>query len=114
MSATATASFGLQFLLELAALAALGYWGFGAGGGTATCWLLGVGAPALAALFWAVFGSPRAPLHARGAGRLHVEGIFFGSAVLALAAANQLWLAIGLGALLAGNIALLRLLRRDG
>src|SRR4051794_917171 len=48
---------GLQFLLELAVLGALGYWGFDATGGLPRR-LLGLGAPGLALAFWAVLGAP--------------------------------------------------------
>jgi hypothetical protein len=42
----------LRFLCELAMLAALAYWGFTVGDG-AGAWVLGVGAPLLAAVVWA-------------------------------------------------------------
>ncbi|MBD0695568.1 DUF2568 domain-containing protein [Streptomyces sp. CBMA123] len=53
---------GLAFGLELAMLAALCYWGFKTGSTLATRLLLGLGAPALAGTFWALFlaaGGPR-------------------------------------------------------
>jgi hypothetical protein len=45
----------LRFLLELCALAALGYWGFKTGGGMAAKVGLGIGAPLAAALVWGCF-----------------------------------------------------------
>ena len=49
------------FLLELAALAALAYWGAVSGTG-AWAWVLGVLTPLVAAVLWGTFASPRAPV----------------------------------------------------
>ncbi|MEO6891644.1 MAG: YrdB family protein, partial [Ktedonobacteraceae bacterium] len=49
----------LSFLLELCVLVALGYWGFQIGQGTITKIGLGIGAPVLAVVVWALFGAPR-------------------------------------------------------
>jgi hypothetical protein len=49
----------VRFLCELAMLAALAYWGFRVGDGIGA-WVLGVGAPLLAAVVWARW-SPRGP-----------------------------------------------------
>ena len=48
---------GLRFLLELAALASLAYWGFAEQGG-AVQWLLGLGAPLVAATWNLRAGPP--------------------------------------------------------
>ncbi|HEX2073135.1 MAG TPA: YrdB family protein [Geodermatophilus sp.] len=45
---------------ELAALAALAYWGFSAGGTPVSRWLLGVGVPVTAAVLWGLFAAPQA------------------------------------------------------
>ena len=59
----------VRFLCELAMLAALAYWGFTAGDG-AGAWLLGVGAPLLAAVVLGVRGSlPRCSTRPRNARR---------------------------------------------
>ena len=50
---------GLAFLLELGVLAALGYWGFTDGPNTFLKFVLGLGAPALAIVIWAIFGAPK-------------------------------------------------------
>jgi hypothetical protein len=52
---------GLRFLLELAALASLGYWGFAENDGVLR-WVLGIGLPVLAAAVWGTFVSPKAGL----------------------------------------------------
>ena len=54
-----SANDGLRFTLELAALTALAYWGFSEHDG-AVQWLLGLGAPLLAAVVWGAFVAPKA------------------------------------------------------
>jgi len=50
------ANLALAFFLELAVLAALGYWGFSTGQGTLARIGLGIGIPAVAVVVWALFG----------------------------------------------------------
>lgn len=70
----------LRFGLELAMLAAYGYWGWRAGPGPLGL-ALALGAPLLAALLWGAFVSPRAMVPAPGAVRLLIElGLFAGAA----------------------------------
>jgi hypothetical protein len=83
------ANLALAFFLELGVLAALGYWGFQTGQGTIARIALGIGAPAVAVVVWALFGSPQAVWHLNGASHLLLEVIFFGSAAVALFAAGQ-------------------------
>ena len=52
----------VAFLLELCALAALGYWGLRTASGPATKAALGIGAPLLAAVLWGLFAAPHAPV----------------------------------------------------
>jgi hypothetical protein len=82
----------LAFVAELAALAALGHWGFVSGGSTAVRLLLGLGLPLLAAVLWGVFAAPRAPVHSAVIS-LAVTVLVFGSGVLALLATGHPWLA---------------------
>jgi hypothetical protein len=51
---------GFAFLLELAMLAAFGYWGFHGEKSLLTKWLLGIGLPVLTAVIWGIFLAPRA------------------------------------------------------
>ncbi len=85
----------LRFLLELAALAALGYWGWTQNSG-AWRYLLMLGLPLLAAVVWGTFAVPgdpsrsgRAPVPVPGAVRLLLELAFFAAAVVALLASGQ-------------------------
>jgi hypothetical protein len=90
----------LRFFLELSALAAVAYWGWSEGGGAR--WLLVVAAPLVIALVWGRWMAPRSNHRVRDPWRLAIEGLVFGSAVVALAAADQPELAI----ILAGATAL--------
>jgi hypothetical protein len=92
---------GLRFVLELAALTALGYWGFAEHEG-ALQWLLGLGAPLLAAVVWGTFVAPKASRPTVDPPRLLLELAVFGSGVAALFAAD----AAVLGAVFAGLVAL--------
>ena len=76
----------LRFLLELAALIALGYWGYDAGG-----MILGGGLILIFALAWGIFNVPgdpsrsgRAPVVVSGIVRLIIEALTFLLAVLGL------------------------------
>jgi hypothetical protein len=92
---------GLRFVLELAALTALGYWGFAEHDGVLQ-WLLGLGAPLLAAVIWGAFVAPKASRPTVDPARLLLELAVFGSGVAALFAAD----APVLGAVFAGLVAL--------
>lgn len=90
----------LRFLLEIAALVAIGYWGFSQHTGI---WrfLLGIGLPVIAAAAWATFAVPddpsrsgRAPVPIPGVLRLVLELALFGFAVWALYDAGSSMLAL--------------------
>ncbi len=81
---------GLRFLLELSALAALGYWGWTVASGFARL-PLSFGLPLVAAGFWGVFRTPGDDAHGRappvavpGILRLGLELLFFAVAVWGL------------------------------
>ncbi len=100
---------GVRFGLELAALAALGYWGFTTDGGTLTKIILGLGAPLLAAVLWGLFVSPKARFGnevLRGV----VEAVVFGGAVLALADAGHPQLSIAFAVVAVVDSVLVRLI----
>lgn len=77
-----------RFLCELAMVAALGYWGFGAVGG-APGWLLGILTPAAAIAIWGAFVAPKARWPTSIRVRLAIEFTLFGAAVVGLVAADQ-------------------------
>jgi Protein of unknown function (DUF2568) len=54
------ANLALRFLLELAAIGTLGYWGFRTGSGPLAKAALGLGAPTVAMVVWGTFVAPKA------------------------------------------------------
>src|SRR5689334_21037590 len=86
------ANYGLRFLLEMATLVALAYWGFHEFGGVAQ-WLIGLGAPLLVAVVWGTFMSPKASRPTFDPVRLLIEVAVFGAGVAALYAAGATVLA---------------------
>jgi hypothetical protein len=78
----------VRFLCELAMLAALASWGFIVGDG-ATAWVLGIGAPLLAAVVWGAWVAPKARWPVPLPTRVVIELVLFGVAVGALAVADQ-------------------------
>ena len=90
----------VRFLLEIAMLAAFGYWGWHAAGG----WLryaAAAGLPLIAATLWGVFRIPNdpkpAPVAIPGVARLLLEWALFGAAVLALFAMGHFTLSLIMG-----------------
>lgn len=91
---------GLRFLLEIAALIALGIWGWQKGDGWVR-FLLAAGIPVLAAFLWATFRVPNdpgaAPVAIPGILRLGFELALFAFATWALADAKMIPMAWILG-----------------
>ena len=88
-------------MLELAALAALGYWGSRTGASVAINVVLAIAAPLAAAAVWGTFAAPRSAQRLRTGPRLVVELGVFAAAAGALAVAGQPALAVVLAALAA-------------
>lgn len=84
----------LAFLLELALLAAFGYWGFQSGGSTLVKILLGIGLPLLVALIWGIFMAPNSARRLQGGAYLALKAVLFGLAVAALMAAGRTTLGV--------------------
>ena len=79
------ANLALRFVLELAALAALGYWGATAGKGRLVRVGLAAVAPIVAAVTWMLFVAPNATFDVGPVARFVVELLVFGSAIAGLA-----------------------------
>ena len=94
---------GLRFFLELAAWAAMGYWGWTQHDGLMR-WVWVIGLPLVAMTIWGVFRVPGepgdAPVAVPGVVRLIIEIVEFGGAVWLLYAAGRPQLALILGGLL--------------
>lgn len=97
---------GLAFLLEVAALAVLAWWGWQSGGTTALRLALAVAAPAVAAVLWGMFAAPKARTPLPTAGVLVVKALVFGAAVAALYALGRHGTAAVLAAVVTVNTAL--------
>lgn len=91
----------LRFGEVLAIMTALGYWGFMTGSSTTVRWLLGIGAPLLAAVVWGAWLTPKAPWRLQGAAALLVELLLFGLAFVALYSAGEKEWALKFGAVYA-------------
>jgi len=102
------ANLTVAFLLELCALAALGYWGLRTGTGPVTKAALGIGTPLVAAVLWGLFAAPRATFSIPLAS-LAVQLVVFGGATVALYAAGRHGLAITFVVLVVANSVLVRL-----
>jgi hypothetical protein len=97
----------LAFFLELGVLAALGYWGFYTGQGSFARIGLGIGAPVVAVVVWALFGAPQAVRRLKGLWFLILRVVFFGSAAVALFAASQRVLSVVFALVFVVNLALI-------
>jgi Protein of unknown function (DUF2568) len=100
------ANLALRFFLELAALAALAYWGWG------VSFVLAILAPAAWIALWATFGSPKARVPLSTPQRIVFEAVVFGIAAAALWAAGEPVWGIALFAAWAANKAALTAFQR--
>ena len=97
---------GLAFLLELALLAALAYWGWSLDAATAARWLVAVAAPVGLAVIWSLIAAPTAKRRLSPAPLLAFKlGVFTVGAVL-LFSSGQHAPAIALEAIAVANLAL--------
>lgn len=101
------ANLALSFLLELAALVALGYWGFSTGNSLLMQLTLGLGAPILMMVVWGILLAPASQRRLPNPSRMVVELIIFGVAATGLADAGQLVLAVIFAVLVLLNMGLL-------
>jgi len=101
------ANLTLRFLLELAAIGALGYWGFRTGSGPIGKAALGIGAPVLAMVVWGTFVAPKASVAVADPVRLLISLAVFGAAAVALYATRQDTLVWVFAGLVAVNVMLL-------
>jgi hypothetical protein len=98
---------GARFVLELGALAALGYWGATTGTSTAGKIALGLGAPLVAAVVWGLFVAPKATYAAPATVRPLLEVAVFGTATAALVGAGRPGWAVAFALSVVANSALM-------
>ncbi|MFI1814582.1 YrdB family protein [Streptomyces sp. NPDC020422] len=103
---------GLAFLLELAALALLAWWGWQSTPTTVPRLLLAVAAPTAAAVLWGLFAAPKARIRLPLSGILAVKALVFGAATGALYALGRPGGALAFGLVAVANTALATLDRR--
>jgi hypothetical protein len=108
-----SANLAVKFLLELAAFAALAYWGAQTGTG-ATAVVLAIVAPAAAIAVWSVFAAPRSKRRLPLSARAPLELGVFALAAVALAAAGGAVLAIIFAVVAILNAILLTAFRQWG
>ncbi|MER6540692.1 YrdB family protein [Streptomyces sp900105755] len=80
---------GLAFLLEIAALAVLAWWGWQSVESRALGFLVAVAAPAAAAVLWGIFAAPKARIPVPLPAVLAVKALVFGAASAALCAMDH-------------------------
>ncbi|MGW3657682.1 YrdB family protein [Streptomyces sp. NPDC005151] len=102
----------LAFVVELAALACLSWWGFAAGGGAAARWLLGLGIPAVAIVLWGLFAAPRARVRLPLWGVLLVKAVVLGGGVYAVYRVGHPVAAVVAGVVVVVNTGLAEFFRR--
>lgn len=101
---------GCRFLLEIAAIAAVGSWGFRLHLLGLWRFAVGGGAPLLLVLVWAVWGAPMAPFRLEGLYRLGLEILLFSVAAAALYASGNKGMAAMLAVAAVVNTLLLYIL----
>lgn len=80
---------GVRFLLELAMIAALAFWGFGLDADLGLRLLAGLGAPGIAIGVWGRWVAPKSSHQLDDPARLALEVVLFAAAAGALAATGQ-------------------------
>jgi hypothetical protein len=88
------ANLALAFLLELAGLAAFGYWGFVVPDGLVLKLVAGLGVPIAAAVLWGLFAAHKASVALPARAKLAVQLGWFAVAAAALAFAGHGWLGV--------------------
>lgn len=96
----------VAFLMELAALAALAWWGFTTGNRTFVHVALGLGLPLIAVVMWALFAAPKSKIRTPLAGVLAVKALVFGGAAIALWEVGHESLAIAFAVIAVANTAI--------
>lgn len=99
---------GLAFLLELGAVAALGYWGWRTGGTLPIRLTLAIAVPAVAVVLWGLFAAPQATVSVPVLAVL-TKVVVFGGAAMALWQLDQRVLAIAFPAVVIANLAVINL-----
>lgn len=95
----------LAFLVEIAALAALAWWGFATGDGVAARVALGLGTPAAAAVLWGLFAAPHARFRPPLPGVLLIKALVLLGAAAAVGALGHVPPAVAFAVVVVANTA---------
>ena len=98
---------GLRFLLEVAALAAVGWWGWHIGGSTWGRLVLAIVLPLGVALVWGALIAPKARVKVSRPVWYGLQVLIFGAAALALVSVWSPWAGVAFALIVAANTALL-------
>ena len=96
----------IRFLVELAALIAVGYWGFHNHSSWLAKFLLGIGGPVLIAMAWGIWMAPQSSRRAPEGTRVAFEVAIFGLSTAALVASSGAVPAIVFAVVATANAAL--------
>ncbi|GHE12850.1 YrdB family protein [Streptomyces alanosinicus] len=107
-----TANELLAFLVELAALAFLSWWGFTVSHDAALRVLLGVGTPLVAIVLWSLFAAPRARLRPALPLVLAVKAVVLGGGAAALYGVGHPGAAVATSVVVVANTAVAEIFRR--
>ncbi|MEU4170254.1 YrdB family protein [Streptomyces sp. NPDC026665] len=102
----------LAFVVELAALACLSWWGFTVGDSAVLHILLGLGVPLAAIVLWALFAAPKARLRPGLPGVLLVKAVVLGGGAAALYGVGHPLGALVMAVVVVANTAVAETLRR--
>ena len=102
-----SANLGLRFILELCALAALGYWGWRTGGTTLTKLGLAAGIVIATAVVWGTFVAPNASVSVPSPVHVLLQVLVFGTAAAALYTLHRPTMASLFAAVVVVNAALM-------
>jgi hypothetical protein len=103
------ANLGIRFLIELAALVALGVFGAHVGGGGLGSIVLAAGLPLVGAILWGAFASPKAAIDVPAL-KIATEVLVLGGAAVALAVVGSAALGAAFAGVVLVNAALLAVL----
>ena len=101
------ANLGLRFLLELAALSAVGWWGWHTGNSTLGRLALAVVLPLTVGVVWGAFIAPKARVEVSRPVWYGLQVVIFGAAALALASVWSPWAGAAFALIVLTNFALL-------
>ncbi|WP_254715702.1 YrdB family protein [Actinomadura sp. NAK00032] len=97
---------GLAFVLEVAAIVALAWWGFTTGGNVVVNIILGIGTPVAAMVLWGLFAAPRARFKVALPFVLLVKAIVFSAGALAFYGVDHATVAVVFAVIAVLNTAL--------